>query len=345
MAMSLYGPCRLFYCDNGKDYQKAGRGAEGSPWSVDEISAEAMGAIGRLGMEIGYCQPFHPQAKLIERANNTIHQRFDRRFVTYCGPTPEKRPDRCIAALERHKKLLAQGRADESDLPLASEFIRAAIAWIESEYHQISKDVRGMEGLTPNQAFEQYRWAKQPAAPAPDVLACLLAERTMRAIREGAIEIFSRRYVGVDDISRRALHDHSGTDKKYMVAYNLPDAGQLAAIDEDGYVFAYLEPETFARHAKDAETQEMIGASMRERQHRYAETREQLNALSRRVRATGYMPQHEQMLQIGRLPIDIDQIVVHRPPSNKLQPTNQAPQPTVTPAQAAMKLLEKYRHD
>jgi hypothetical protein len=334
-AIETYGPARLLYCDNGKDFQRVGKGARVSAWNVEEIPPEVMGIYARLGIGVDYCQPFHPQAKLIERFNNTLHQRFDRRFTTYCGPTPEQRPERCIRALERHKKLLAQGRADESDLPLASEFIRACVAWFESEYHTMTKDVKGMEGLTPNEAFEQFRWHAQQPPPDRATLACLLAERTTRTIHEGAIKLFNRRYVGVDEASKRALHDRSGTDKECVVAYDYPDADWLAAIDEDGYIFAQLEPEVFLRHAKDAETQEAIGQSMRERQHRYHETRDQLNDLSRRVLSTGYISQNDQMLQIGRLPLDISQLVVHRPQLTKADIINDTPARPATPAEAA----------
>jgi len=338
-----YGPARLFYCDNGKDFQKAGRGGRSPAWRIEDIPPEAIGVIARLGMEIGFCLPFHPQSKLIERANNTIHQRFDRRFVTYCGPTPEQRPDRCNAALERHKKLLAQGRPDESDLPLASEFIKACVAWIEGEYSHMTKlKAKGMQGLTPNEAYEKYRWQQQPPTPEPQVLDCLLAERELRTIREGAIEMLNRRYVGIDDLSRKALHDRSGTKRKYIVAFDYPDADFFAAIDEDGYVFAHLEPETLVRHGNDPETQAAIAATMQERGHRYKETRAQLNTLAQRVLSTGYVPQNDQMLQIGRLPGDIEGFVVHRPPTHKLAP-HTTPNAPLTPAQAARLFLERQK--
>lgn len=329
-SIQRFGPFRTLYVDNGKDFQKVGKGARTSAWDMQELPPEALGVIARLGAAIKYCLPFHPQAKLIESANRVYHQRLDRRFLTYTGPTPEQRPDRCTAALERHKKLLTQGRADESDLPLASEYIRAATLWIEEEYNNTPKNVPGMEGLTPNQAFEQFRWTNQPPAPPAHVLAGLLAERTTRVIHECAIEMANRRYVGVDEWSQRGLHDHEEPGKRVIVAFDPLDLDYMAALDENGHIFAYLQPERFVRQADDEETRAAIGASMKERQHRYKETRSQLDALIRRVRSTGYVPQHDQMLQLGRLPIPIDHLVVHRPrprltpetlePTNDLQP-------------------------
>jgi len=328
--LETYGTFREFYCDNGKDYLKVGKGARGP--EVEYLPPEAQGVLARLGCRVTFCQPYHGQSKLIESANHIIHQSFDRRWATYCGPTFEQRPDRCTAALERHKKLLAQGRADESELPLASEFIRAATLWIEQEYNLRPKNVPGMEGLSPNEAFEKFRWRGSKPAPEPHILASLLAERALRIVHECAVKMANRRFVGVDEPSQRALHDRTG--QQIIVAYDPLDLNALAAIDEDGCVFAYLEPENFLRQSRDDETQEAIAASMRERQHRYHETRDQLNDLGRRVLGTGYMPQHNQMLQLGRLPIDIEQLVVHRPQSTKLQSTSAITAPA-TPAEAA----------
>lgn len=310
-SLSRFGPSRELYCDNGKDYQKIGKGARSSSWSVAEIPPEAMGVIARLGMDIRYCIKFHPQSKLIERANNTLHQRFDRRFVTYTGPTPEKRPDRCIAALERHQKLLAAGHPEESDLPLASEFIRAAIAWIEGEYHRRPHTGEGMDGLSPVEAFEQHRWKSQPPAPEPETLATLLAERETRKIRECAIEIAGRRYIAADAVSGIEMHERTGSS--IQIAFDPSDMDSVAALDADGHLVAWLQPETLLRQSNDEETSAAIEQSMAERGRYRRSARERLEALSRRVRSTGYISQDEQMRRVGQLPIEIDDLVVHRP--------------------------------
>jgi hypothetical protein len=333
----LFGRPRVFYADNGKDYQRVGKGAIGSPWSIDDIPAEAIGVLARLGVEVKYCIPFHPQSKLIERANNSIHQRFDRSFISYCGPDPMHRPDRCDAAVLRHKKLLAEGRADESELPLASEFIKACIVWLETDYHQKIKDVKGMEGLSPLEAWDKFRWAEQTAPPESSALVPLLADRTTRKIHECAIELAGRRYVAVDQASGIQLHDRTG--QTVLVAYDQLAMDHIAAMDEDGYVFAQLEPETLLRQADDAETRAAIAASMQERGRHYKRTRDQLNELARRVKAAGYVPRNDQMLQIGQLPITIDDVVVHRPQPPTPQ-NDEAPASPMTPAQAARQFLE-----
>lgn len=337
-ALESFGPARVFYCDNGKDYQKVGRGADGGSWNMEDLTPEALGVIARLKIAVKYCQPFHPQAKLIERFNNTLHQRFDRRFLTYTGPTPEQRPDRCIAALERHKRLLAAGHPEDSDLPLASEFIRAAAVWIEAEYNQTSKHVRGMKGLTPNEAFEKFRWSGQLPVPAPDALIPLLQERAQCTVRECVIQLRGRRYQPADDIGWQRMHHY--TTGSVLVAYDPFDLASVAAIDENGQLICTLQPEPLLRQADDEETGAQILASMEMRGTLRRNVREDLAALGRRVRSGGYVPQHEQILALGRLPIPIGDLVVQRTPKRKSVEEDQ-PKNNLVPGEASDRLAAR----
>lgn len=335
MAVLRHGLFRTLYADNGKDFQKVGRGAESTClWTAADLAPETLGVLARLGIGVKYCRKFAPQSKLIERFNGTYHQRFDKGWLTYTGSTPEQRPDKCIAALERHKKLLAAGRPNDSDLPLASEYIRAAALWIEGSYNERPKNVKGMKGLSPNEAFDKYRWTKQPPAPDPAELAPLLAERAECAVRRNAIMLDGVRYVAANEASSQELHDRTGGS--IIVAYDADPMHRdsVAAIDAAGRVVAWLEPETLLRQSDDDETRSLIAASMEQRGRRYRETREQLDDLSRRVLSTGYIPHHEQLLQLGRTPIDISSLVVHRPRKTQT-PKTQDTEQLAAPGEAA----------
>jgi hypothetical protein len=63
-AVTTYGACRLFYCDNGVDYQKVGKGARSSAWALEEIPPEVMGVLARLNIEVGYYLKYHPSPSL-----------------------------------------------------------------------------------------------------------------------------------------------------------------------------------------------------------------------------------------------------------------------------------------
>lgn len=337
-----FGRFRVLYVDNGKDYQKVGRGARGSAWRLEDVPPEAIGVIARLDAEIKYCLPFHPQAKPIERANNTIHSRFDRRWASYCGSKPEQRPEKCEALLKRHAQLLSEGRADESELPLASEFIRAAKMWIEYEYNRREKDVEGMEGMTPIEAWEQFRWAdgKKPVDPAQ--LVPLLSDRVRHSISRGRVKIDKQFYVAADADSDVRMHDRPGSA---LILYDSCDPGFAAAADDDGRIFAYLKPVELVAQDDTEETRAAIAAGISRRQHLHKRTRQMLDDLDKRVLGAGYVPQHNQLLAIGQLPIPIDDLVVHRPAKTGLRPEAQSQPSNLMPGQAADRLAERLRRN
>lgn len=335
-----FGRFRLLYVDNGRDYQKIGRGARGSAWGLEEVPAEALGVVARLDAEIKFCIPFHPQSKLIERANNTLHERFDRRWISYCGSKPELRPEKCDALLKRHAQLVAENRADESELPLASEFIRAARAWIELEYNERSKDVEGMPDMTPAQAWDQFRWSGSTEPVDPAVLVPLLSDRVRHTIQRGRVRIEKRWYEAADPESEIRLHDRQG---EALILYDKSDPNFAAAADDDGRVFAILQPVRLVRQDDSEETRAAIAASMQGRQRLHKRTRQLLDNLDQRVLGAGYIPQHNQLLAIGQLPMPIDELVVQRPLKTGLRPEAQTTTNTLMPGQAADRLAERLR--
>src|ERR1035438_250134 len=142
----MHGPAEVFYCDNGKDFRRVGRGAipaylresplASADWREQEMRAlDECGVLARLGMAVQYCLPFHPQSKHIERFFRTLHGRLDKIFPTYTGGSPDRRPDFTTEAMRQHRRLLRMGMPGNSLHPPASQFIRMAIAWIEEIYH------------------------------------------------------------------------------------------------------------------------------------------------------------------------------------------------------------------
>jgi putative transposase len=339
--LTTHGKFRQLYCDNGKDYQKVSRGARGSRWLIDEIPAEAMGVLARLNIDVKHCIPFHPQAKMIERANLTIHQRFDKRWSSYCGIRPEFRPEKCEKLMKHHDFLLSRDRVEESEIPLASEFIKAAVAWIEGEYNQVERKLPGMDGLSPVEAWEKHRWDRSVPVTGADV-APLLLSRVRRTIRRGRIQIGDKSYVAADAQSSVALHDHGTPGNSVMVHFDECDESWIAAGDEYGRIFAYLKPDTPLRQSDDQENRDAISAAMERRGHLRKRTREQLAELDRRVLSTGYVPQKTQMLAIGNLPIPIDGLVVHRPKLTRSRRDENAVAPQ-TAEQIAGDILEALK--
>ena len=292
-AVETHGPAESFYCDNGKDYLKVGRGAmpaylresDEAPteWYTREMAAiEEMGVLARLGMSVQHCIVKHPQSKHVERFFGTMHGRFDKKFPTYTGGSPDRRPDFTTEAMAEHRKLVRIGEPGRSLHPPASAFIRMALVWLD-EYHSTPHSGKGMNGRTPRQVFEQERNPRQKPVPAPEVLALMLAERERRAVRECSILLAKKRYVGDDSISATMLHELSG--REVVVAFDPLDLGKVAILDDEGRLIAWARPEHYVTQSADAN--EEIAASMEQRRHLEKQMRQLIVGIAGAARAKG----------------------------------------------------------
>lgn len=290
-ALLRFGLPRNFYCDNGKDYRKVARGL-----------------MPRLGVPVTFCLPFHPQSKHIERYHRTAHERFDKRFSAYTAGAAHLRPDAATAALARHGVLLQMGRAQDSQLPLASEFTAMCLDWIENEYNQRPQTGQGMDGRSPADVFLAERG---PHRPCPDsgALAMLLCDRTTRKVQNCAVELEGARFV--PDLSDHAasvqMHELSG--RRVEIAYDPLDPMFTAVLDEDGNFLCRLQREDLMRFAgadddsaEAEETRSKVGAFIANRNGLAKAVRQSTAELNRRVMAGGYTTLEEESRQRLELP-------------------------------------------
>jgi hypothetical protein len=266
-----FGAPEHIYVDNGKDYRKVAKGAapgymtepERAPerwWRAEFDQIDRTGFLARLGIAVTHCLPHHPQSKHVERFFRTMHERFDRCWPTYTSGNPFTRPDVTSVAMADHRKLLREGRASESNHPLASRFILAALAWIE-EYNRTPHDGQGMDGRAPIEVYEANLNPDQRPSPDPSALALLMAEHEKRLVRECAVTLNKRRYVPVDQAGWQTLHELNERD--VVIAYDSNDHESAAALDVDGHFLAWLKVEDFASFAPgSAATQQQIADSM-----------------------------------------------------------------------------------
>jgi hypothetical protein len=330
-AVEIHGPAESFYCDHGKDYLKVGRGAmpaylrdsDETPteWYMHEMAAiEEMGVLARLGMTVKYCIVRHPQSKHVERFFRTMHERFDKKFPTYTGGSPDRRPDFTTEAMAEHRKLLRIGEPGRSLHPPASAFIRMALAWLD-QYHSTPHRGKGMNGRTPRQVFEQERNPRQKPAPAPEVLALMLAERKAGvAVRECSVMLQNRRYIGDDQISAAMLHNM--TDRKVTLAYDPLDLGKVAVLDDEGRLIAWARQEIYVTQSADAN--EEIAASMQQRRHLEKQTRQLIGGISAAARANGARTDVEHLAMRAGV-AEVGDVVTQRRP--RLRPYNTAVAP------------------
>ena len=320
-AFTRHGIFGELLVDNGKDYQKIGRGArwhelqaEAQEGKLRVAEAQTLGdsVMRRLGIPVTFCTPFHPQAKHIERYHRTVHERFDKAFVTYTAGAPHLRPDAATAALARHGKLLQMGQAQHSALPLASEFIQMCEAWIEQWYHQQPQDGEGMGGRSPAEVFAAERGLVRPA-PEPAILAMLLCERVTRKVMNCAVEVAGSRFVPEpgDGLANFQMHERSG--RTVTVAYDPLYPMYAAILDEDLNFLCRVQHEQLFRFSHDDQTRAEVGAFIANRNGLRKAVRESTQALGRRVRAAGYTTLEESLREMAQLPMAVNDSVVQRP--------------------------------
>lgn len=313
-AILNYGLPESFYCDNGKDYKKIAKGAQRhelealaaleseADLRTNEVRILEGSVMKRLGINVTFCLPFHPQSKHIEKYHRFFHERFDRAFPTYTAGKPHLRPEATDTNLVRHKKLLQMGDTTSSALPLASEFIQMAEAWIAQVYHQKAHEGEGMHGRTPAQCFAQERNPSQRPTPVLEDLVPLLADTTRRRVSNCAVEISGVRFVPSAADPRAAFVMHERGGQHIVVAYDPLDMSHAVALDLDGYALCRLERQGLTRFSHNDATRTEIANMAQQRGMVLKATRQSVAALGQRIRESGYTSQVDQLRALAALP-------------------------------------------
>ncbi len=315
-AILQYGPPAIFYIDNGKDYRKVGGKSEllrAREFAGEEVDKLRGSVLNRLGIEAKYCKPYHPQAKHIEKYHGFYHARVDRTFPTYTSGATHLRRDETVEILVEHKKLVAIDDTRSSKMPLASEYIAMAEAWIFGEYNHRPHEGEGMSGRSPAECFQQELNPAQKPSPAFEELAALMAEHTLRKVRNGAVEIDGTRFVAAyDDMQATArMHELSGADGKVDVAYDPLNMERAVVLDLDGRPLCKLIAQGLTRFSDDDETRAEIAGMEQQRGMMLKATRQSIRDLSARVNDAGHKPLVAQLRAQAQLP-EISSII-HKP--------------------------------
>jgi hypothetical protein len=328
-----FGVPKIFYCDNGKDYQKVGRGAAPAnggfkrPEGLDAMVAEDMAAIERtgvlrqLGIQVQYCIKYHPQSKPIERMFRTLHLGLDAILPHYLTGSTTTRPEAANEAGAAHRKLLRMDRLQNSPLLRASEFIAMAKHWIEHNYndgHVVRG--RGMSGLTPNQVFDAGYPAEGRRTVDQTVLDQLLWQREKRQVRNCAVTVNNRRLIGATRYDQEVMYRVSrvgddGTD--VIVCFDPNSPGEGVITDMDGRKLCSVVAEQYAPHS--AEAGPMIREEIVARRTRRNDSAASIRALQKRVIRAGHQTDASLLYDAAVLPIAVNEHITQRvvPPTPK----------------------------
>lgn len=312
-----FGPPEKLLVDNGEDYRKVGR----------EICPA-------IGIDPQFCQPYHGQAKPIERFWRTMKEDFDILFRTYTGGKPELRPDETVVELARHKKLLAMGSLQESGLPPASHYVGLATVWMSEFNNHHHHTGEGMDGRTPNDVFEAYPNPRQKAPLTLDQLVFTLAERKRRKVHDCSVLFDNRRYIGVDDAAVARLHDIPG--QAVIVAYDPNEPWTAAVLTVGNQFLCWVKPEKLLPHSDAAREDVKRMVSLRHRLRN--ETQEKIEGLRQLAACTGAANGLEILeRKASVMPIAVGEFLAQRRP--RIRPDDAAVAPP-SPRQGARQLME-----
>ena len=310
-----FGPCEIFYVDNGKAYRKIGAGAEpANPREEEgeqrELCEAELGLLARLGIQVQYCQPYHGQSKPIERLWKTMKEQFEVHFPTYTGGKPELRPDETSVEMARHRKLLRMGPSylRHSNHAPATAFMALCAAWIE-QYNNTPHSGEGMDGRTPNDVFAaEMNPAQRPPLTLSEV-ALSLAERKPRKVHECAIYLGRRRYIGADDAAAIVLHDLAEQD--VVIAYDRNDPSGIAVLDLYGKLLCWAKPEE--KLGQSPTSGEAVSSMVAQRRRMKNRTLDQISEVKRLAAETGMHSTLEVLAEKARvLPFAVGEHMTHR---------------------------------
>lgn len=167
------------YIDNGKDYDSYafhGRTKQQRRRRRIDLDTEhTRGILNHLDCKAHFCWKYHGQSKPIERFFNTLEDQFGRAWPTYCGNSPENRPENHAARVER------------GACPKLADFIGSFGAWLASGYHASVHRGDAMDGRSPDETYAA-SWngaAKRTAAEDMMKLLLMKQSRPVRVTKNG----------------------------------------------------------------------------------------------------------------------------------------------------------------
>lgn len=172
IAMMEYGVPETLLTDNGKDYKSKSFDNMIEGLKNENIKVETIRAI-----------PYHGQSKMIERFFGTLEERFGKRWYSYAGSNAKDRPD----YLKKTNKELEK----DPNIPTMDEFIQRLEGYIV-QYNETVHTGNGMNGRTPNEAYQQGMQEVRTIDPYKLTMVC--GEITTAVVGKNGVQLMNRHY-------------------------------------------------------------------------------------------------------------------------------------------------------
>jgi hypothetical protein len=172
------------------------------------------GIYGMMNINVSFAIPYHPQSKPIERLFYTVDEQFSKTIETYCGNSPENRPENLNELLERNEVIERAYNFDS----LSEIFGR----WVDAYNNSVHTGI-GMEGRSPNQTMAMRVSKRVISSDVLDMLMCVWSGKL--SVGKNGVRFKGLLY---GQFEPRLLQNFG---KEVRVAYNPHDLRQVTVYD------------------------------------------------------------------------------------------------------------------
>ncbi len=247
LGMEEHGVPKELYFDNGKDYREKSFNKD-FPLSITR----------QLGIGQIYAEPYHGQAKTVERFFRTFEDRFSKFLPTYLGRDAKQRPENMRVPFDKLK--------DEA--PSMEKFMEAMKSFIV-DYNNTPSKGADMNGKCPEQVYYENLHTKMKVKD-KSILRILCGTFDTRTVQKNGVQYQGRLYYHTELLSHQGEKVIINADPYNMDELNIFDE-EMRAICK-----APAKVRTPFRHT----TQEQIREAKKEKKEarkmvqKYAPTRE-----------------------------------------------------------------------
>ena len=166
-GIEKFGPPDSVKIDNGKDYDSrmfTGMTKKQRRSGVDIDESLMLGIYGMMNITASFAQPYHPQAKPIERMFDTLDCQFTKTFKTYCGKDSDRKPEELTSYLKTEKAI--------EEATSLEQFAEVLGKWFEA-YNNTAHSGIGMDGRSPMQVMATRTSRRVIDSSVLDMLLCV----------------------------------------------------------------------------------------------------------------------------------------------------------------------------
>lgn len=186
------------------------------------------GVFGLLRIQAHYTIPYGPNGKAPqERWYRVLHDNFDKTFPTYCGSTPEQKPEGLEEVLRARRNVPLFKHVNAR----LGEFIKGYNANADHQIERLVDEQAGNERLSPNEAMRRGCVTRRVFPDGVLDLAMQTWHQPLRVGRQGVtINVAGVRlsYGALD----QALISHKNKKRRVMVSFDPHDLKSVKVYDE-----------------------------------------------------------------------------------------------------------------